>query len=97
MQCLRHFYLEKENHQDLQVFFFLHKNMIWVFTGIAHKDFPVRTHNIYFFVGIENHKHIQAKKMSCLELNTCNVQPASVAHLDALSDWRPGGRGVNPR
>ena len=23
--------------------------------------------------------------------------PASVAQLDAPSDWRPGGRGVNPR
>ena len=23
--------------------------------------------------------------------------PASVAHLDAQSDWRPGGRGFNPR
>ena len=23
--------------------------------------------------------------------------PASVAQLDALSDWRPGGRGFNPR
>ena len=23
--------------------------------------------------------------------------PASVAHLDAPSDWRPGGRGFNPR
>ena len=26
-----------------------------------------------------------------------NVQPASVAQLDAPSDWRPGGRGFNPR
>ena len=25
------------------------------------------------------------------------LQPASVAHLDALSDCRPGGRGFNPR
>ena len=25
------------------------------------------------------------------------VQPASVAQLDAPSDWRPGGRGFNPR
>ena len=25
------------------------------------------------------------------------VLPASVAQLDALSDWRPGGRGFNPR
>ena len=25
------------------------------------------------------------------------VQPASVAQLDALSDWRLGGRGFNPR
>ena len=23
--------------------------------------------------------------------------PTSVAQLDALSDWRPGGRGFNPR
>ena len=23
-------------------------------------------------------------------------KPASVAQLDALSDWRPGGRGFNP-
>ena len=25
------------------------------------------------------------------------LQPASVAQLDALSDWRPGGCGFNPR
>ena len=25
------------------------------------------------------------------------LQPASVAQLDAPSDWRPGGRGFNPR
>ena len=25
------------------------------------------------------------------------LRPALVAHLDALSDWRPGGRGFNPR
>ena len=24
-------------------------------------------------------------------------KPASVAQLDELSDWRPGGRGFNPR
>ena len=26
-----------------------------------------------------------------------NYWPASVAQLDAPSDWRPGGRGFNPR
>ena len=26
-----------------------------------------------------------------------SVRPASVAQLGALSDWRPGGRGFNPR
>ena len=26
-----------------------------------------------------------------------NPEPASVAQLDASSDWRPGGRGFNPR
>ena len=28
---------------------------------------------------------------------TRGVLPASVAHLDAPSDWRPRGRGFNPR
>ena len=27
----------------------------------------------------------------------CIQEPASVAQLDAPSDWRPGGRGFNPR
>ena len=26
-----------------------------------------------------------------------HIKPASVAQLDAPSDWRPGGRGFNPR
>ena len=26
-----------------------------------------------------------------------SLSPASLAHLDALSDWRLGGRGFNPR
>ena len=34
-------------------------------------------------------------------LTSCNYiiysEPVSVAHLDAPSDWRPGGRGFNPR
>ena len=29
--------------------------------------------------------------------NLSKCQPASVAQLDAPSDWRPGGRGFNPR
>ena len=28
---------------------------------------------------------------------TRKIKPASVAQLDAPSDWRPGGRGFNPR
>ena len=28
---------------------------------------------------------------------SCTREPASVAQLDAPSDWRPGGRGFNPR
>ena len=32
-------------------------------------------------------------------IHTCHTNglPASVAQLDAPSDWRPGGRGFNPR
>ena len=29
--------------------------------------------------------------------NILSWRPASVAQLDAPSDWRPGGRGFNPR
>ena len=29
--------------------------------------------------------------------DTTKRRPASVAQLDAPSDWRPGGRGFNPR
>ena len=38
-----------------------------------------------------------------ININNINVnqfsipKPASVAHLDAPSDWRPGGCGFNPR
>ena len=33
-----------------------------------------------------------------VQLRIQNVlRPASVAQLDAPSDWRPGGRGLNPR
>ena len=32
-----------------------------------------------------------------LNTETPTLLPASVAQLDALSDWRPGGRGFNPR
>ena len=32
-----------------------------------------------------------------VKLNSSGLVPASVAQLDAPSDWRPGGRGFNPR
>ena len=32
-----------------------------------------------------------------LENSVMFLQPASVAQLDTPSDWRPGGRGFNPR
>ena len=37
---------------------------------------------------------IVTQKLTYLEKK---VKPASVAQLDAPSDWRPGGRGFNPR
>ena len=35
--------------------------------------------------------------LSASTLFTQSCVPASVAQLDAPSDWRPGGRGFNPR
>ena len=38
-------------------------------------------------------------RVNLFTLHRCSGQnePASVAQLDAPSDWRPGGRGFNPR
>ena len=35
--------------------------------------------------------------MSIHNIALCEEMPASVAQLDAPSDWRPGGCGFNPR
>ena len=45
--------------------------------------YPCKPQFYYIKVGFKGVKNIQV--------------PASVAQLDALSDWRPGGRGFNPR
>ena len=37
------------------------------------------------------------KMQEWLFINLPSIWPASVAQLDAPSDWRPGGRGFNPR
>ena len=34
---------------------------------------------------------------ACQPYNIALYMPASVAQLDVPSDWRPGGRGFNPR
>ena len=46
-----------------------------------------------------NFKTVWLKKVHFLEKSTecILIKPASVAQLDAPSDWRPGGRGFNPR
>ena len=41
---------------------------------------------------IEKHKTLVTTFMQDI-----TILPASVAQLDAPSDWRPGGRGFNPR
>ena len=49
------------------------------------------------------HQHFLASSLSQNQNQNQNqnillvTQPASVAQLDAPSDWRPGGRGFNPR
>ena len=40
---------------------------------------------------------IASKTIYIVYLSINSALPASVAQLDAPSDWRPGGRGLNPR
>ena len=45
---------------------------------------------ILYFVSTSNF-------ISIISPSVYKLSPASVAQLDAPSDWRPGGRGFNPR
>ena len=53
------------------------------YSWLTFRNFPHREIVLYFFFLYS--KHLQ------------KGVPASVAQLDAPSDWRPGGRGFNPR
>ena len=41
--------------------------------------------------------HDTQNPWNLLEIYIIGMLPASVAQLDALSNWKPGGRGFNPR
>ena len=45
-----------------------------------------------------DHMNNNSSKVNCfiLAIHFNRVMPASVAQLDAPSDWRPGGRGFHP-
>ena len=47
--------------------------------------------------GSQDEEFVDPPKVSCFFMVPCRGMPASVAQLDAPSDWRPGGRGFNPR
>ena len=49
-------------------------------------------HSLYHAVKDSFSTILQRRQLSLLP-----VGPASVAQLDAPSNWRPGGRGFNPR
>ena len=51
---------------------------------------------VLFYISTKYHKNIpKGIRLTEWTLNQC--MPASVAQLDVPFDWRPGGRGFNPR
>ena len=56
----------------------------YLFTTMCNK-FLLNIHFVFIFFGV------------CLCLAIHIVKPSLQAQLDAPSDWRPGGRGFNPR
>ena len=48
---------------------------------------------IKFLIG---HKQVEEGRYN-IDMSQSTDKPASVAQWDAPSDWRPGGRGFNPR
>ena len=57
---------------------------------ICQKTWPLEDAGLIF------HIYLYRKLELILSSETTGL-PASVAQLDAPSDWRPGGRGFNPR
>ena len=49
------------------------------------------------FCKCKSYSHFFSKNICGLDIVLTRTEPASVAQLDAPSDWRPGGRGFNPR
>ena len=54
---------------------------------------------IYFsnFLNIHVKAYVVGTHLNCLELSRLKYTGALVAQFDVPSDWRPGGRGFNPR
>ena len=62
--------------------------MLWVLIRSADEVLLMSTQNV-----LCNTRKVPLCSLQSMEA----LMPASVAQLDAPSDWRPGGRGFNPR
>ena len=75
--------------------------MIMAFPGKFHIFFAVVRSNVMLALDpIDLFIHSVREEVLCF-IVICfrihmDIPPASVAQLDAPSDWRPGGRGFNP-
>ena len=54
-------------------------------------------HKLLFSVKGNGYSFKEAEISPFPKINHFSKKPASVAQLNALSDWRPGGHGFNPR
>ena len=66
---------------------------LWCLMDQSEDPYADRTYACNF----ELHQHCNLELYPLQKQAYMNIQPASVAQLDAPSDWRPGGRGFNPR
>ena len=77
---------------------YLNRRVFIMRTGLS---FPVRSKPVpllqFFFICASVVSYVAFLFVIICLSSLLPLAPASVAQLDAPSDWRPGGRGFNPR
>ena len=63
---------------------------------VSRSAFCLSIHFLFPDDNLSKHQWIFTKLGMCIDIVEIWFWPASVAHLDAPSDWRPGGRKFNP-
>ena len=87
--------IQRSTYMDLKYQLLLNQNFfgLYLIKNLLHTPYKILESEM--FKSIKPFKSFISHMLGSGQNNSSS--PASVAQLDAPSDWRPGGRGFNPR